>query len=406
MRPEKLNLGKVKSGVQRLKFHKVDLDVFDILNLKQMEIRHSRMVAFLLNPNAEHKSDMFLYGLYRYLGFTNKRIKKDFISVDCETVSNMDIFIRDSYNKIIIVIENKINSREHSNQLEKYYKYTKANYTMYNCKYIYLCKNMGENIDERWSKVSYEILFDDILFKNKIKGMDSSMEKFIENYKYTFIREFNMSTRDNEKKKALEFYTKYKDTLDIVYQFAEKEGLLKTPAYVQLIKEELEELDCTDGRIEYEPSLKNGDIAFFSKQLNNYFRPAPKGTRWGAWGKGVAYFYWFQSINDGADCELVFELGGINRKDSNNGLSNNKKLYSKIETAFKKARDTFKKKKPKGLVAKKGSTKKEIGGYNQMYSYKIKNFNDMSPKQFKEAVRKAIYTMMNFEDEWYKQLRK
>lgn len=397
-----IKLGRIEKELKAINLYSVDLDVFSLLNLKQMEIRHSRMIAFLFNPNAEHKSKVFLIELYKYLNLEFASIKSKSISVVCEKEKKIDILIKDSFNRIIVVIENKVNSKQHDNQLQKYYKHINEKYVSkhgYRCKYVYLCKNTNEDIDKMWKQISYESLFNEIVFKHKVKCGNDSITKFIENYKHIFIREFNMTTKDNEKKKALDFYKKYKKDLDIIYDWAENEGLRNRPTYIQWIEDKLEELESKE-LIIYKPNLKNVDISFFSKRLDKYFQPVPKDKEWGAWRKGVAYFYWFQRINNGEDYELVFELGGVNKTNKNDSLIKNKKLLDKIKNAFKAIKVTCPNKNS-GLNNKKGINKQEMGQFNQMYSYRIKGFSNLDEISFKDEIEKAIRSMIDYEKKWY-----
>ena len=110
-----------------------DLNIFNLLKLNRMEIRHSNMLAWLLNPNALHGLDDKL--LKKFLIYSTKgtkiNIMKGLTPVDIDLMDlddaiierekdHIDIKIVSESNHLIIAIENKIDSTERPNQLESY----------------------------------------------------------------------------------------------------------------------------------------------------------------------------------------------------------------------------------------------------------------------------------------------
>ena len=110
-----------------------DLNIFSLLKLDRVEIRHSNMLSWLLNPNELHGlSDKLLkkFLIYATKG-TNISIMRGLTPVDVDLMNlddvvvyrekdNIDILIVSESSHLVLAIENKIGSSEHSNQLEKY----------------------------------------------------------------------------------------------------------------------------------------------------------------------------------------------------------------------------------------------------------------------------------------------
>lgn len=102
-----------------------DFNLFDILKITNVEIRHSNILAWLLDPNENHGlGDSFIQS------FITKVIKKcdrdkynvfelllqDFYSYQVHRESNyMDIVLLSPDGKVVVIIENKIWAGESGN---------------------------------------------------------------------------------------------------------------------------------------------------------------------------------------------------------------------------------------------------------------------------------------------------
>ena len=126
-----------------------DLNVFDILKLARTEIRHSNMLAWLLDPNANHGlSSSFLYGFLSKLPNLLPPQKQDdmegvdFLSLLSSDLSsfrirrewqNIDVLIISDSMKVVIAVENKIDSglgkrKDGRTQLDDYDNVIKNSY--------------------------------------------------------------------------------------------------------------------------------------------------------------------------------------------------------------------------------------------------------------------------------------
>lgn len=104
-------------------------NVFRALNIEKVEIRHSNVLAWLLDPDESHGfSNIVLRRLLsNILLMSDKTIKAlsaakvellDFSDIEVlREWKNIDILIIDRFNKIILFFENKIYSGESTGQL-------------------------------------------------------------------------------------------------------------------------------------------------------------------------------------------------------------------------------------------------------------------------------------------------
>jgi hypothetical protein len=115
-----------------------EFNIFESMGVVRQELRHSDFLAFLLNPSEKHGlGDRFLKRfLMRVLSVADEPPISpihinitDFsgASVERET-QNIDILIHDADSGLVCIIENKVFSDEHSNQLARYYQIAQRRY--------------------------------------------------------------------------------------------------------------------------------------------------------------------------------------------------------------------------------------------------------------------------------------
>ena len=109
-----------------------EFNIFEAAGIIHQELRHSNFLAFLMNPRERHGLGDYL--LKRFLIHVLSHaenapispLRIDVIDLDEATVErethHIDILMYDDANKIVCVIENKVFSGEHSNQLNRYRK--------------------------------------------------------------------------------------------------------------------------------------------------------------------------------------------------------------------------------------------------------------------------------------------
>ena len=134
----KLNYSKL---IKDINFDRLDLElknpnIFQILKISNTEIRHSNFLSWLLDPSQSHKiGDIFLKRFLREIFSSEKFEKLDQIDVEGMNLSNIQIYrewknidILIILDEIVVCVENKILTKEHSNQLERYRKIIEENF--------------------------------------------------------------------------------------------------------------------------------------------------------------------------------------------------------------------------------------------------------------------------------------
>ena len=207
----------------------VGFNIFRTLNIVNNEIRHSNVIAWLLDPYETHKlKDEFTKLLVRDIYSQNKLLYKD---ANLENVflwdfsdikifrekDHIDILILDEKNAFILAIENKLRSKEHDNQLTRYKKLIYDRYPKSKFKHMftYLTIEDEEPSDVDWGSYSYNSLVH--LIEKLTKQVQGPIKLFLDNYIEIIRRD--IMTDDKVMKLCQDIYAKHKSALDLIFQY-------------------------------------------------------------------------------------------------------------------------------------------------------------------------------------------
>lgn len=208
------------------------VNIFNILKTEHTEIRHSNMLAWLLNANEKHGlGDLFIRN------FLNEIIKENPEKFDCINLSKLlldsvnnftiyreylhiDILLVNNQTKQLIAIENKIYSTQHDDQLNKYKAQLDLKYPEYKDKILlYLTPNDNEDVDDNWIKISYDLVLNALQNSLSSKqNLDVTAKLIIENY-IEVIERYVMNNDDEIRNLCLDIYNKHKSALDLIFEY-------------------------------------------------------------------------------------------------------------------------------------------------------------------------------------------
>jgi len=202
-------------------------NLFDVLKISRTEIRHSNVLGWLLDPNENHGfGDAFLKGMFQRIVENDTEGKYDIFGVLLSDMysfivrrewNNIDILLTSSDEKIVLAIENKVGSQEHSNQLSRYSKIIEKKYPNFNRIYIYLTPEGGEPKDvENWDILSYKDIvevLEDIM--NRIK-LQPDVSVMVNNYINVIRR--NILEDQQLIEICNKIYNKHKRALDLIFE--------------------------------------------------------------------------------------------------------------------------------------------------------------------------------------------
>ncbi len=207
-----------------------EFNIFETLSIVRAEIRHSNVLAWLLNPNETHGlNSYFLKKFIQSVYVDNEEIYKHLnyeevflweypdVYVYRENMS-IDILIVDESKQFVLVIENKIDSSEHNDQLVKYRQFIDNKYSNYRKMYVFLTKKGEESSDSKiWGSYSYEKILLDGLLEDCIKKTNNKVKDFLIDYHLILRRDIVGDER--LEKMCRQIYNKHKKALDLIYEY-------------------------------------------------------------------------------------------------------------------------------------------------------------------------------------------
>ncbi|MDA9726924.1 PD-(D/E)XK nuclease family protein [Bacteroidota bacterium] len=203
-------------------------NIFEILKVDKLEIRHSNFLSWLLNPMGSHKiGNVFLKRFLREVFSSDKFKNIDQIDVEGMDLSNVKI-LREWNNidvlikvgKIIVCIENKFLSKEDPNQLLKYKNIIESHFPKHKQTFVFLTPEGNSSLNEKdvYQPMSYDFIVDSLEKIISIYGstLNQQVLFYIKDY-ITVIKRVLMKT-DKLTKLSQKIYTNHKEILDFIYE--------------------------------------------------------------------------------------------------------------------------------------------------------------------------------------------
>ncbi|MEA4826902.1 MAG: PD-(D/E)XK nuclease family protein [Clostridium sp.] len=211
-----------------------NFNAFETLGIVNTEIRHSNVLSWLLNPKENHGiGDVFIKKLIQTLFYLNRNtiLKSNLTLFDISLMDyhdfnirrewrNIDILAVSEENKLVLVIENKVWSKESNHQLKKYFDIVQKEFVGYNKVFVFLTLYGDSSSDEEnWISFSYKNIFD-ILEKSvdlKKSLISQSVKLFIDQY-LEVLRRYIVGDFELEKI-CKEIYYKHQKALDLIFEY-------------------------------------------------------------------------------------------------------------------------------------------------------------------------------------------
>lgn len=280
-------------------------NIFEVLKISRTEIRHSNMLAWLLDPNENHGlGDAFLRKFLQsyYEEFDNIQSDKtlhvfDALLADLYSVNvsrewkNIDLLLYSDEAKFYIAIENKIDSVEHTSgntevsQLCKYREILKnePRFKGYKRLLIYLTPNGDDPITDEekkyWDIYSYKTIvsiLNDLEDSERIGSPEAKL--LINNYKEILNKKIVMN--EEIEKICAKIYKNYKAALDLLFEYRPDDVLLVNQQCKMYMADIIKnDIGCED--IIYKEDYNTGKtyLRFTTKSLQDYTKELfPQGS--------------------------------------------------------------------------------------------------------------------------------
>ena len=199
-----------------------------LLKISKNEIRHSNFLSWLLDPEGSHKlGDIFLKRFLREVFSSDKFFDIDQVDVEGMDLSkvevlrewkNIDVLI--ILSDVVVCIENKVYSKEHSNQLKRYKEIIENQFPKHKKTYVYLNPDgdSSESETEQFQPISYDFIVESLERIVSVFGesMNQNVKNYIKDYITTIKREIMGTDQLTELSKKI--YQNHKELFDFIFE--------------------------------------------------------------------------------------------------------------------------------------------------------------------------------------------
>lgn len=222
---------KYSALLNDIEFDELDLglkqpNIFKVLGASKTEIRHSNFLAWLLDPNESHNlGGVFLKRFLREVFSSDRFENIDEIAVAGLDLTKTKVLREWSYIDIlvevdgtVICVENKVGSKEHSNQLARYKKVVNNKYPNHKKTFVYLTPEGLQSTSDSYHPISYSFIVESLERVLEIYGhsINNQVKNYISDYIVTIKREI-MGT-DKLTQTAINIYENHRELFDFIIE--------------------------------------------------------------------------------------------------------------------------------------------------------------------------------------------
>lgn len=257
--------------LERLEALLAEFNIFEAIGAVRQELRHSDFLAFLLDPSANHRlGDAFLKRLLKHVLIGISEPPLSAVEIDAADLEdaevrrewqNIDILIHDPANRLVCVIENKVVSGEHSDQLRRYRRTVEQHYADLRRIFIYLTPEGNPPSDQNYFSLSYgevaEIL--EAVRRSHESTLGNDVRILLRHYVTMLRRHIVADSEIIELCRKL--YRQHKPALDLIYEHR--------PDLQSDLQELVEDLVNDAPELELDHSTKS-EIRFLPRTWDQY----------------------------------------------------------------------------------------------------------------------------------------
>lgn len=205
-------------------------NIFEAVGLVRQEIRHSAFLAFLLDPRENHGlGDAFTKRLLQEAIMSAPEVSALVTPIELSLWDlgqmemrrewqHIDVFLLDERNRLAVIIENKIDTTEHSDQLRRYHEIVKQHYPEYRVVGLYLTSAGDDPSHEVYLPLSYKLVCEvlDSLAQSRASVSNTDLQILVTHYTQMLRRHI---VGDSEVAKlSQQIYRKHQRALDLIYE--------------------------------------------------------------------------------------------------------------------------------------------------------------------------------------------
>jgi hypothetical protein len=298
--------------LDRLEDQLSEFNLFEAVGAVRSELRHSDFLRFLLDPAENHGlGEYFLKSFLKRCLAGDSTQAVNAIDIDVADLTDavvererwsIDVLIRAERAQLVIAIENKVDSDEHSNQLDRYRAIVEREFPSYRLVLIYLTPEGDDASDaERWLGASYETIA--AVVGNVIEARRSTLGAAVlttlEHYRTLIGR--HIVTESEIARLCRQIYRQHKEALDLIFEHRPDQQL----DFKTILEEEVQAIPslvldhCTKSRVRFSAKVWDQD----PRQL--------RGQGWTPTRRVLV----FEFYNDPESLRFKLLIGPVSRDD-------------------------------------------------------------------------------------------
>ncbi|MDP9358857.1 MAG: PD-(D/E)XK nuclease family protein [Chloroflexota bacterium] len=215
--------------LDRLEALQRQFNIFEALGVVRQEVRHSDFLAFLLDPSQSHGvGDAFVKRLLQRL-LADADLKEPVSPLDISLWSlgdlevyrewqHVDLLLVSEKNQFVVLIENKIGSGEHSNQLARYLQAVRNRYQGWRTLALYLTPDANEPSNDAYLPIDYTTVADvvDGLSRLFRPSLDSAVYTVMTHY--ASLLRSHVVTDSEIARLCRQIYQQHRRALDLIFE--------------------------------------------------------------------------------------------------------------------------------------------------------------------------------------------
>jgi len=206
-----------------------EFNIFEAIGAVQQELRHSDFLAYMLDPAQSHGlGDVFLKRLLKRVLVDSVNPPLSAIEIDVADLHeaavwrewrHVDILIHDAKSRLVCVIENKIGSGEHSDQLARYRKTVNSEFPDDTAVLIYLTPEGDTPSDEAYTPFSYGQIAEliDTLRQTRQSTLGPDVRTLMAHYT-AMLRRYIVSESEITQL-CQKIYRQHKQAIDLIFEY-------------------------------------------------------------------------------------------------------------------------------------------------------------------------------------------
>ena len=265
-----------------------------VLKVDHYEIRHSNILAWLLNPKENHNlGDAFIKKILSEVIINNENLETDldvfrvqeFSYLDFEVYrewKNIDVLLVSEKNKVAVLIENKIHSKESKDQLNRYLKDVQKEFNSMDVIPVFLSLSGEEPTNTKYGILSYVQILKILSFITTIQKENLSPKVY--DFITYYLSTLEVLTMENESLKELckKIYKEHKTALDLIKKY------VGDTEFEDCAKEFIQELGAK------EISIKGKSASFIPRNFESIIKIVGEKS----WGGRYPIAFWYLAKNE------------------------------------------------------------------------------------------------------------